>query len=90
MAVYAAALVYLVVQLIVQLVVMLPAIDHLMADIGNRQFRDTMGMVMKVSIFSSVIFYAPYPIILLTAFRKPANVDAMDQPALPTAEIHRG
>ena len=73
----------------VQLVVMLPAIDHLMADIGNRQFRDTIGTIMKVSIFSSVVFYAPYPIILLTTFRKSATVDAMDQPALPTAEVLR-
>jgi hypothetical protein len=84
-----AALVFLVVQLIVQVAVVLPAIDRLMADIGNRQFRETMGMAMKVGIFGGMVFYAPYPILLIASFRKPANVEAMDQPPLPTAEIHR-
>jgi len=36
-----------------------------------------MGPFMSFAGLVGLIFYAPYPIILIVAFRKPAIVDAM-------------
>ncbi|MBK9031087.1 MAG: hypothetical protein IPL61_07090 [Myxococcales bacterium] len=85
-----AALVYLGVQMIVQFTVILPAMDRLLDAISNSRIRGSMGAIMKVSVFSGILFYAPFPIVLISSFRKQVNVDAMDQPPLPTAEIHKG
>ena len=38
-----------------------------------------MGGIMKVSAVIGLLFYAPYPIILIVCFRKPNIVAAMDQ-----------
>jgi hypothetical protein len=82
-----AALVVLVINAVVQFTVMIPALDRFIAAIthGGR-IVVPMGGIMKVSAIMGLVFYAPFPIILISAFRKAANVTAMDQPPLPVAE----
>lgn len=75
----AAALLFLVVQLIVNLTVMGPAMERVFADLGNSMVRDTALRFVKIGMFMSLVMYAPYPIVMLVAFRKPATVAAMDQ-----------
>ena len=60
-------------------------VDRLLDAMRNSHMRSSMSTMMKVGIFSGIAFYLPYPIVMLVAFRKQANVDAMDQPPLPTA-----
>ncbi len=84
------ALIYLLVILVVQAVVVLPAMERFMDAISQGHMKALpMGGIMKVSLFLGLAFYAPFPIILIAAFRKPRNLDAMDQPALPVATLHR-
>jgi hypothetical protein len=66
----------------------LPAMDHLLAHLphGNVQTQ-SMAMGMKVGLVMGLGVNLPYPIILLSTFRKPAIVAAMDQPSLPVAEV---
>ncbi len=80
-----AAIAYLVLQLIVNLTVVLPAMDRLLEAVSSSRMRGTMSATMKIGVFSGLAFYLPYPIVMIVAFRKQANVDAMDQPPLPTA-----
>ena len=82
-----AAIVVLAAQLVVNLSVVVPAMDRLLDGMANQRLRDTMGAGMKVGVFGGLLFYLPYPIVMIVAFRKQANVDAMDQPPLPTATV---
>ncbi len=83
-----AALLYLVAILIVQFVVVLPALDRFMQEVSQGLGAQLpMGGIMKVSLFLGLAFYAPFPIILIVAFRKPNTLAAMDQPTLPVATL---
>lgn len=73
-----AALLILVVQLIVNITVVLPAMDRLFEVLPSHT-RAVASAVAKVSLFGSMALYTPYPIILLTAFRRKHIVEAMDQ-----------
>jgi hypothetical protein len=79
------ALVVLFADLIVQFTVMMPALDRFIEAIshGNGVAAPVSG-IMKISAILGLAFYAPFPIILIAAFRKPVNVQAMDQPPQET------
>jgi hypothetical protein len=79
-----AALVFLVINLFVQLTVILPALDRFIEAISHGNMPGQMNGIMKVSALLGLAFYAPYPIILIVAFRRPHNIQAMDQPPEPT------
>jgi hypothetical protein len=84
------ALGYLVMMLIVQFVVVVPALDRFMAAISHGMGAQLpMGGIMKISLFLGLAFYAPFPIILILQFRKPKNLEAMNEPQLPTATVVR-
>ena len=81
----AVALVCLAINLIVQLTVILPALDRFIERISHGgSVKLPLGNIMKVSTIVGVLFYAPYPIILIAAFRKPNVREVMDQPPKPT------
>ena len=66
----------------------LPAMDHLLSNLpANPINNSSMAPAMKMMIFLGLGANLPYPIILFSAFRKPHNVAAMDQPPLPVAEV---
>lgn len=82
------ALIYLVVNLVIQFTVVMPALDKFMAEMTHGLGSDVpIGGMMKIGQFIGVAMYAAYPIILISSFRKPHNVAAMDQPAMPTATV---
>jgi hypothetical protein len=74
----AVALVVLVAQAVIQFTVMMPAMEHFMASLPNPADMP-IGPMMKVSAFIGLLFYTPYPIILIVCFRKPHIVAAMQQ-----------
>jgi hypothetical protein len=74
------ALAFLVVNLFVQLTVIMPALERFIDAISHGNMTNPMGGIMKISAVVGLAFYAPYPIILIVAFRRPHNVQAMDQP----------
>jgi hypothetical protein len=83
-------LAFLVINLIMTLAVVSPAMDRFIADISHGLGTDIpMGGMMKVGSFMGVVLYAAFPIVLLSSFRKPQNVIAMDQPpaGVPTATV---
>ncbi len=81
-----AGLVYLVLNAIVQFVVVMPALDRFIASISHGGLESLpMGGIMKFSALIGIAMYAAYPLVMLSAFRKPHNIASMDQPALPTA-----
>ena len=75
-----------------QWTVILPALDRFIERISHGgQMNVPMGKIMKVSTIIGVLFYAPFPIVLLAAFRKPNVRAAMDQPPPPdpTGEVFK-
>ncbi|HTR53803.1 MAG TPA: hypothetical protein VMJ10_24080 [Kofleriaceae bacterium] len=74
----AVALLVLVAQAVLQFTVMMPAMEHFMQSIPNPA-DVPMGPIMKVSAIIGLLFYTPYPIILIVSFRKPHIVAAMQQ-----------
>jgi uncharacterized membrane protein (DUF485 family) len=84
-----AALVYLVVNAIVQFTVVMPALDRFMTEISHANIDVPVGAIMKVSQFIGLAMYAAYPIVMISAFRKPHNIASMDQPppTMPTATV---
>ncbi|MEZ4401818.1 MAG: hypothetical protein R3B06_17450 [Kofleriaceae bacterium] len=76
-----AALGVLALQLVIQFTVNIPALEALVGDVGGNHEARTILSTVKVASLVGLLFYLPYPIILIAAFRKPAVVAAMDQPA---------
>jgi len=74
----AIALLVLVAQTVIQFTVMMPAMEHFVESMPHAVDMP-MGGIMKVSAVIGLLFYAPYPIILIVCFRKPNIVAAMDQ-----------
>jgi hypothetical protein len=85
------ALLVLVGQFIGIFAVVLPAIDDLTRAVANDRVLGSMSTMMKVTTVFSLALYAPFPLILISTFRKQENIDAMDQPAaeLPSATVRR-
>ena len=83
----AVALVCLLVNLTVQITVILPALDRFIERISHGGVKLPIGGIMKVSTVIGVLFYAPYPIIMITAFRKPEVKAAMDPQASAAANV---
>jgi len=83
-----AALAVVVFNIIGAVTYTMPALDTFINEIshGNSPAAGAIGVAMKVGVFMGFAFNLPYPIIMISVFRKPQNVDAMDQPtAIPTA-----
>lgn len=88
----AVALVVLLLNTIVQFAVVLPALDRFIDAITHGSYdraAGQVGLMSKVGAVLGVGFYAPYPIILIVAFRRRHNIDCMDAEHLPAATIHR-
>jgi hypothetical protein len=82
------ALLYLVANAVIQFTVVIPATNRLMESISHGGLASVpMGGIMKFAAFLGIAMYAAFPIILISAFRKPHNIAAMDQPSLPTATV---
>jgi hypothetical protein len=85
-----AALGWLMVFGIVTCTVVFPAMERFVAEIAGQLHGVPMGGIMKFSMLFVLVLYGPYPIILITAFRRPHIVAAMSEPSLPTAIVHTG
>ena len=73
------ALVVVVGQLIGAVAIALPALEVFARDIAHGgPGASAIIMSAKIGVFVGIAFYAPYPIILISSFRKPHNVAAMD------------
>ncbi len=75
----AVAILVVIGNFIVQLTVIMPALDRFIDAISHGASVPASG-AMKFGIVLGVGFYVPYPIVMLTSFRKPHIVEAMDQP----------
>lgn len=84
-----AAFAVLVFNVIGTVVWVMPAMEHLMQNLPHgRVDTGPIAAGMKIGMVVGLGAYLPYPIVLLSAFRKPEVVAAMDQPpALPVAEV---
>jgi hypothetical protein len=71
------ALVCLGIQLFVQLTVMMPALDRFVEMISHGNMPVPIGTIMKVAMVFGLVFYAPYPIIMIVSFRKPDVLASM-------------
>jgi hypothetical protein len=71
------ALVVLVGQVFVQFAVMMPAMEHMLDSLPHTEL--PMGSIMKVSAVFGLVFYVPYPIVLIACFRKQSIVSVMDR-----------
>jgi hypothetical protein len=73
------ALVVLVGAFLVAVLVTGPAAERMMeAMSAHSGVRNPMGAFTRVAGILGVLFYLPYPIILIAAFRKPATIAAMN------------
>ncbi len=80
-----AGVLWIVVTVVLHFAVVAPAMDEFVASLNHQLPGVPMGGIMKFGALLGYAFYAPYPIILIVAFRKPHIVAAMSEPELPTA-----
>lgn len=72
------ALVILVGMVVVHFTVIGPAATRMMEEMMRHTgARNPLGPFMSIAGLGGLLFYAPYPIILIVAFRKPETVAAM-------------